>query len=331
VEYWTAGIVGAVVFYASLLAHELAHSLVAQRFRLKVSGITLWLFGGVSQLEGEPERPSQDALITVVGPLTSLVVAGLFFVLDLLLSASGGLGLVAGVAGWLALINLSLGIFNLVPAFPLDGGRLLGALLWWRSGSRRTGMHQAVRVGRIFAYALIVLGFVQLFLGSLLGGIWLAFLGWFLLSAAGAEEAGAAAQELLRSVPVSAAMSSPVVTVPDWLTVEQFVAGVAPGHHFSTYPLHGPNGALTGVVRLNELLRHSTGAAGQTRLRDVSHAIAEVPRATPGEDLSLMLRRVGGALQLRVLVFDGDRLVGIVSPADVTRLLTLRHAAQARR
>jgi Zn-dependent protease/CBS domain-containing protein len=329
-EYWIAGVVGAIGFYVCLLAHELSHAVVARRQGVKVAGITLWLFGGVSRLEGEPKRASSEAAITVVGPLTSLVVAGLCYGLALAVSATSALALAADVLAWLAYINLTLALFNLIPAFPLDGGRLLSSLLWWRSGSRRRGVQQAVRIGRFIAYGMILLGFVELFVGSLLNGVWIAFLGWFLLSAAAAEESSVSAHELLRSVPVSAAMTSPVVTVPDWLTVEQFLTSVAPSHPFTTYPLQDRDGTLTGVVRLGSLLRHPAGEQLERRLREVADPVSDAPRAQPGEDLSAMLERVGPALQRRVLVYDRDRLVGIVSPADVARLLTLRQAVQGR-
>lgn len=329
VEYWTAGVIGAVAFYACLLAHELSHSLLARRYGVRVRGITLWLFGGVSQLEGEPERPTWEAAITAAGPLTSLALAVICYVLGLAVFAVGGLRIVAFTLVWLAYINLILGLFNLIPAFPLDGGRLLGALLWWQSGSRQRGVHRAVQVGRLFAYAMIVFGFVELFLGSLLNGVWIAFLGWFLLSAASAEERGAVAHEALRSLPVSAAMTSPAVTIPDWITVEQFVAEVAHGHPFTTYPVHDPQGAVTGVVRLQDLVRWHAGDQRQQRLREVAIPIAEMPRARPDEDLTSVLDRVGADLQKRVLVYDGDQLVGIVSPADIARLLQQRRSAAA--
>lgn len=324
--YWATAVVGSILFYGCLLAHELSHAIMAQRRGVKVAGITLWLFGGVSQLESEPESAGSDALITAVGPLTSFVVAGIAFVLDRVAAGAGAPALVSALLGWLAILNLALGLFNLVPAFPLDGGRLLSAFFWWRSGSRQSGIHHAVRVGRIFAYLMIGLGLVQLFLGSILGGIWLAFVGWFLLSAAGAEDARVTARALLKSVPVSAAMTSPVVAVPDWLTVEQFLASVAPRHPFTTYPLHGPEGNLTGLIRLGDLLRVASPDRDQKRLRDFARPISEVPTAQAGEDLEAMLRRVGPALEHRVLVFDGENLVGILSAADVARLIASRQA-----
>jgi Zn-dependent protease len=314
-EYWIAGAAGAVAFYLCLLAHELAHSLVATRQGVKVSGITLWLFGGVSNLEGEPKSARSEALITAYG-----LAAGL--------RSAAAAPLLVSLLSWLGLINILLGVFNLVPAFPLDGGRLLASILWWRSGSRRQGVHQAVRVGRLIAYLMIALGLYQLFFVSVLNGAWLAFLGWFLLSAASAEEAGAEARDLLKTVPVAVAMTSPVVTVPDWLTVEQFLAAEAPRHPFTTYPVHDPSGRLTGVVRLRELLDHRTPASAEKRLSDVAHPLSDIPVARPDEDLSMLLARAGSQLDKRVLVFDGDRLVGIVSPADIARILTLKQAVQ---
>jgi Zn-dependent protease len=325
--YWTAAVVGALAFYACLLAHELSHAVVARRRGVRVAGITLWLFGGVSRLEGEPTSAGAEALLTAVGPLTSFLVAAVAFGLSLFAAAIGVPALVQDLLQWLAYLNLVLGLFNLVPAFPLDGGRLLAAFFWWRTGSRREGVRRAVRVGRVFAYGMIAFGMLELFTGQVVNGIWIAFIGWFLLSAAGAEESATTTRAAMRSVPVSAAMSSPVTSVPDWLTVEDFLRSAAAQYHFTTYPLHEPSGALTGVLRLGDLLRVAPVARMQARLRDYARPIAQVPTARPDEALDAMLERVGGALDQRVLVFDNGKLVGIVSPADVTRVVLLRQAA----
>ena len=325
--YWIVGVVGAVLFYVCLLAHELSHSLVARGHGVKVSGITLWLFGGVSQLEGEPASARDEALIAGVGPLTSLVIAGVAYGLFFLALGSA---LIAALFAYLAVVNLALGLFNLVPAFPLDGGRLLSSFLWWRSGSRQRGVHNAVQVGRVFAFLMIGAGVLELFFGAVANGIWIAFLGWFLLSAASSEEAGTNARTFLRAVPVSAAMSSPVVTLPDWVTVEQFLASVAPSHSFTTYPIHDQSGKLTGVVRLSDLVRMPADDRGTKHLVDVARPIADVPVTTPREDLSALIQRIGAAIDQRVLVFDGGSLVGILSPADVARVLTVRQAAAAK-
>ncbi|HET9781546.1 MAG TPA: site-2 protease family protein [Candidatus Dormibacteraeota bacterium] len=322
--YWIVAAIGAVLFYTCLLAHELAHALVARSHGVKVAGITLWLFGGVSRLDGEPASAWSEALIAGVGPLTSFVVAAIAFGLALATQANP---LISDLFSYLTFVNLALGVFNLVPAFPLDGGRLLSSILWWRSGSRQRGVHNAVRIGRFFAFLMIGAGVVALFFGQALNGIWIAVLGWFLLSAGGAEEAGSNVRTLLRSVPVSAAMTSPVVTLPDWVTVEQFLESVAPNHSFTTYPVHEASGRLTGVVRLSDLVRMPAGDRATRHLVEVARPIAEVPVTTPREDLSALIQRIGSALDQRVLVFDNGTLVGILSPADVARIITVRQAA----
>jgi Zn-dependent proteases len=321
VAYWVAGAAGAIVFYACLLAHELAHALVARRSGLKVAGITLWLFGGVSRLEGDPKSASAEAWIAGVGPLTSFAVALIALGLALATSANA---LVSDLLSWLAFVNLALGLFNLVPAFPLDGGRLLSSLFWWRSGSRQSGVHNAVRIGRVFAFMLIAVGVLELFSGGVVDGIWIAFIGWFLLSAGSSEEEGTTIKALLKSVPVSAAMTSPVVTVPDWLTVEQFLESVAPQHRFTTYPVHDPTGKLSGVVRLSDLMRVARPDRTEKRLSDCGRPISQVPTTRPGEELAALMERLGAAFDQRVLVFDEGQLVGILSPADVARILTVR-------
>jgi Zn-dependent protease len=325
--YWVAGVAGAVVFYACLLAHELSHALVAKRMGVKVAGITLWLFGGVSRLEGEPTSARSEALITIVGPLTSFGVALLALLLAVGASAVTGSGLVTDLLSWLAFINLSLGLFNLVPAFPLDGGRLLSSLFWWRAGSRARGVHSAVRVGRVLAYLMIAFGLFLLLSGAVLNGVWIAFIGWFLLSAASAEESGVMTKALLKSVPVSAAMTSPVITVPDWYTVSQFLGSVASQYHFTTYPLHDPSGQLSGVVRLAQLVRIPESDRERLHLLDCARPLTEIPTAQPSEDLAALVQRVGTDLDRRVLVFDVGALVGILSPVDLARVVTLRQSA----
>src|SRR5437899_3536189 len=319
--YWVAGAVGAVAFYACLLAHELAHALVAIRNGVKVAGITLWLFGGVSRRDAESQSAAGEGLSAGGGSLTSVAVAAVMFVLALLPLPV----LVSGVLAWLVFVNVALAVFNLVPAFPLDGGRLLSSWFWWRQGSRQRGVHSAVRISRVFAYLMIAFGVFELFTGQVLNGIWIAFIGWFLLSAGTQEEVGTAVRGLLRSVPVSAAMTSPVVTVPDWLTVAQFLDSIAPEHSFTTYPIHDPSGQLTGIVRLGDLVRVRR-ATEDERLKDRARPIADVPTSRPDEDLAAMIQRVGTGLDQRVLVFDGGQLVGIVSPVDVARVLAVRQA-----
>ena len=324
-SYWLAGAIAAVAFISCLLAHELAHSVVARGRGVTVSGITLWLFGGVAQLAGEPRTARDEAVIAGVGPLTSLAIAAIGAGLW---AATRPVALVAEVFMWLAFVNVALALFNLVPAFPLDGGRLLSALFWWRQGTRERGVHTAVRVGRVLAIVMIGLGVVVAFTLSLFNGIWLAIIGWFLLNAGAQEETGTVIKAALRSVPVSAAMTSPVVTIPDWLTIGQFLEAVAPEHRFTTYPIHDQGGNLTGVVRLGDLVKLGREAA-DGRLSSVARPISEIPTTRPDETLSSLIERVGAAIENRVLVYDQGRLVGILSPVDVARLIAVRQPARS--
>jgi len=328
--YWITAVIGAVVFYGCLLAHELSHSVVARRNGVQVSEITLWLFGGVSKLAGEPRSARVEALITIVGPLASILVAVVAFGLAFVVSAAGASALVSDLLVWLAVLNLSLGVFNLIPAFPLDGGRLLSSFFWWRSGTRQRGVHVAVQVGRIFAFLMIGVGALELFRADGFNGIWLAFLGWFLLSAGSAEESSTVTKALLESVPVAAAMSAPVVTVSDGLTVDEFLASEAVHHHFTTYPLRDAAGELSGVVRLNQIVREASSGGHDRKLRDLAVPMSQIPTTQPQEDLETLLERLETGLDRRVLVLDGGKLVGILSPTDVARIVTVRQALGTR-
>ena len=330
VAYWVTGVIGAIIYVACLLAHELAHSIVARRNGVQVSAISLWLFGGVSQLSGQPRSAGIEALITFVGPLTSIALAVVFYLLSLLGSAIGSLPLVVALVSWLAVLNLILGIFNLIPAFPLDGGRLLDSFFWWQTGNRQRGVHMAVQVGRVFSFLFIALGILEFFTGQVFNGLWIAFIGWFLLSAAGAEETSTASLGLLQSVPVSSAMTAPVVTLADSMTVDEFLRSEAVHHRFTTYPLHDSSEALTGVVRLNQIVRAASRGDVDRRLGQLAVPASDVPTASPGESLAAVIQRLGFDLDRRVLVLDKGRLVGILSPNDVTRTVTVRQAMDSR-
>src|SRR2546428_4309423 len=180
--YWTAGVVSAFVYLASLLAHELAHSVVAMRRGVHVEGITLWLFGGVSRFSSESSSPGAQALITFVGPLTSLLLGVVFFLVSVAVGGGASPGLLPATLAWLGYINILLGVFNLLPAFPLDGGRILQSVIWLRTGDRLRATNIAARIGMAFAFLLIAYGLVSFFAaGGLFGGDGAVFLGWVLL------------------------------------------------------------------------------------------------------------------------------------------------------
>jgi len=320
--YWTAGVVSAFVFLASLLAHELAHSVVAVRRGVKVEGITLWLFGGVSRFSTETSSPGSQALITFVGPLTSLVLGVVFYLVAVAVGGGTHPGLLAATLAWLGYINLTLGVFNLVPAFPLDGGRLLQSLIWLRTGDRLRATRIAARIGMGFAYLLIAYGLATfVFAGSLIGGIWSVFLGWFLLSAARSEEAGGMIRQALSGISMREVMTPNPVQAPDDISVEDALHGYILASRHSTFPTHDASGKLSGLLTLTALKNVAPEARVSTLVRDIACPLDKVSTAGPADPVVNLLGASESCSEGRTLVIDGGRLVGIISPSDINRLL----------
>ena len=324
VAYVIAAIVAALLFLASLLAHELAHSLVARRNGIEVESIVLWLLGGVAQLRGEAKTPGADFRIAIVGPLTSLVLAIVFGLGAAGVASLGGAGLPLGVLMYLAATNALLAVFNLIPAAPLDGGRVLRAALWQFRGDRHAAAVNAARAGRILGFVMIALGVLQVVTGRGLGGVWLALIGWFVVSAATAEEQQARLGGRLAGVKVGQVMAVRPTVLDGNLTVADFIAQVALTHQYSTYPLVDPNGRLTGLVTLNRVRAVPPELRATTRLQEIACPPSEVPIARPEESLVELLERMNGCADGRAVVVDDvGRVVGVVSASDVARSLQL--------
>jgi Zn-dependent protease/CBS domain-containing protein len=324
VDYVAAALVAAVLFLASLLAHELAHAIVARRNGVAVHSIVLWLLGGVAQLEGEPRTPGADFRIAVVGPLTSLALGVAFgavgYVADLLDAGR----LAVGVLAYLAGTNVLLALFNLIPAAPLDGGRVLRAALWRRRGDREAAAVTAARAGRVAGFGLVGLGLLETLLTGTFSGVWLALIGWFLISAATAEEQQARMGSRLSGVRVGDVMTRDPVVADGTMTLQEFVDGLAMTHQFSCYPLVDPSGRLTGLVTLNRVRAAPPGSRSTTRLRDIACPPEGVPTAGPDEPLLTLLPRMRGCSDGRAVVLDEQRrVIGVLSASDISRALQL--------
>jgi Zn-dependent protease/CBS domain-containing protein len=321
--YGLAGAVAAVLFFLSLLAHELAHALVARANGIRVEGITLWLFGGVAKLLDEPEDPVTDLKVAGVGPLVSLALGAVFAALALIASGLGADGLPVGVLTWLAIINVVLAIFNLVPASPLDGGRILRALLWRRRGDRTSAAVTASRAGRTFGLMLIALGLIEIIFVPGFGGLWFVLIGWFIMTAAGAEEQHAQLRHRLAGVRVGDIMSADPVTVPARMSVADLVEDYVWRHRFNAFPVVDDAGRPVGLVTLNRVKDVALEQRPLVPVERIACPMDEVPTASPDEELTALLTHMGGAADGRVLVMTDDRLVGIVSPTDVARSLEI--------
>jgi Zn-dependent protease len=323
--YLVAGIVAAVLFFGSLLAHELAHAVVARRNGVEVDGITLWLFGGVARLRAEAATPGADFRIAVVGPLTSLVVGIVCGAVATALRAAGGPGLAVEVLAYLAGVNLLIAVFNLIPAAPLDGGRVLRAALWrWRH-DRVAAAVTAARVGRVFGYVLIALGIVQVLLGAGFNGIWMVLIGLFIVNAASAEEQRSLFGATLDGIRVRDVMTPNPVTADPATTLDRFIAETALRHRFSSYPLTDSSGQLTGMATLNRVRAVPVERRALTRLGDIACPLDRLPTATPDEPVLALLQRMTGCADGRAAVLDDvRRVIGVVSPTDISRTVLMR-------
>ncbi len=323
--YILAGIAGVLLFYASLLAHELGHAIMARRLGTRVDGITLWLFGGVARLSGNAVSGNAELAITLIGPAITVVVGIAFALLSALLGTLNIFPLTADVFAWLARINLVLAVFNLIPAFPLDGGRVLRALIWRFTHNQSRATAIAAGLGRAFGVLMIVggLGLVFLQQFTLINGLWFAVLGWFLFSAAGSEELQTRLQRSLAGVRVRDVMAPDPVTAPDWITVEDFIARFAMLHHALAYPLRSFDGQLSGLLTLQDLSRVGPQARASTQVRDVAHGLAGIPTVGPDDPLVDLLQSLDHPDAAYALVMDAGLLVGLITPAEVRRAIEL--------
>ncbi|HEU4422651.1 MAG TPA: site-2 protease family protein [Pilimelia sp.] len=315
--YWVVAVLTTVLFVASLLAHELAHALVARHYGVRVERVTLWLLGGVAELSGQPATPRQDLRIAAVGPLTSLAAAGVFFTAAV--ATAGWLPPVAVVAvAWLAWINVVLAVFNLLPAAPLDGGRVLRALLWRHWGDQVRAQLVAVRAGRGLGGGLIALGFLQILLTGTLSGLWLALLGWFLVAAAGAEQQAARLSARLGGLTVRSAMDRlPAVGRIDH-SVQDFLEAIATARQ-RVFPVVDPLGRPAGIVTLATLARVAPAARSRTPLGAVMLPVTETVEADrPLADVAALATG-----STAVLVADHGILVGTLTAADIARAVDL--------
>ncbi|PZG89642.1 site-2 protease family protein [Streptomyces sp. NTH33] len=337
--YWAAGLCTAVVFFASLLAHELAHAVVARRNGVEVDDIVLWLLGGAARLKSEASGPGAELRIAGVGPLVSLLLGGLFALGAWLLDTASVSGVVVEMVSWLAGINVLLALFNALPAAPLDGGRLLRAFLWWRTGDRLRATAGATAAGRVFGWLLVVLGVIAFMRTGAFGGLWLALIGWFLIAAATAEGRQAHLRGVLAGVPVREAMTPEPLTVPADTTVAGFLTDPSYRYRYrhSAFPVTEDgdgdgDGTLIGLVTLDSARRVPQAEAHAVTVRQVMVPLPQVTVAGPDSSLADLLPRMEPGAEHRVLVVDDGRLVGIVSLSDVSRTVNwLMNTAPGRR
>ena len=317
--YVAMAVSAAVLFFASLLLHELGHALQARREGMEIEGITLWLFGGVAQFKGMFPSPGAEFRIAIAGPLVSLAIGVMFLAAALVLGLPAA---VDGVVTWLGMINLILLVFNLIPALPLDGGRVLRSALWARSGDLGKATRSSSRIARGFAYLLIGAGLAEVVLLGTFSGIWLAFLGWFLLQAAAGEVRALAVQEALTGLRVADLMVRDPATVDQNMSLGRFMDDVVWSRRFTTYPVTD-NGHVVGLLPFRRVAQVPRSEWEERSVRDCMLGLDEVPVLAPDDRLTDVADRLGENGVNRALVVEDGRLAGLLSITDVARALEL--------
>ncbi|MGP3948981.1 site-2 protease family protein [Streptomyces sp. 7N604] len=325
--YVLASAVGAVLLMGSLLLHEAAHAVAARRKGVPVEDVTLWALGGVTKM-GRPRTAAVALLVALSGPLTSLAIGGAALGAGIGFHALSGAAVPTAVLVWLGWANLFLGVFNLLPAAPLDGGRVVQAFLWWRTGDRDRAERAAGRSGQVLGVLLMAGGWVAFLRGNT-GGLWLMLIGLFVVITASAERQRARLATALRGVRVSDAMSSPAVTGPDWLTVARFIDEVAAQAGHSALPLLDFEGRPSGLVDVRRLAAVPSERREALRVREVATPLSQCTTAAPDDLLNDVLDRTRTSAGIRILVMDNSHLQGIITAHDVSRLLQ-RHTLAGR-
>jgi Zn-dependent protease len=323
--YLRMAVVASLLFLAAIALHELGHSWVARREGIEVDSITLWLFGGVSQLKGRFKSPGAEFRVAAAGPLVSIVLGVLFVVI----AVAGLPSEVDGVAAWLGYINLILAAFNLLPAAPLDGGRVLHSILWRAKGDFAWATRVASEIGQGFAYLFIALGLAMFIFEGSFSGAWLAFIGWFLLQGAKAEARYVATEQALGDLRVRDLMARNPVTVDADSTIGRFMDDVAGSHRFTTYPvLEG--GRPVGLLAFAAVAAVPRSDWDTRRVRDTMFPLDDVPLLTEDQLAVDALEELSAPTGNRGLVVDDGHLAGLLSITDIARAFEVgRSPAQA--
>lgn len=321
--YWITALITSLLFFVSVLVHELAHALLARVHGLTVTRMTLFIFGGIEELEQAPRSPGSELQIALVGPGISLLLASLFYGLTLPFANTGTPE--EAVLDYVAFINLALGLINLLPGFPLDGGRIMRALLWKFTGDYRRAARTATLAGQSSAYLLIVLGIGGFFTGNFFDGMWIIFIGWFLLSAGQSAHTQELIQTALRDVTVKRAMNPAPVTVPANISVQKLFDEYFQPMNISSAPVM-QGGYLAGLVTLAEVSQVQRENWGKTPVGYIMRLKEQIFIVTPDQSLSTVLQSMLARGISLVPVVQDDLLIGVLNLESVISYLQQRRS-----
>jgi len=321
--YWVMGVVGALGLFASIIFHEFCHSLVARHFGMTMKGITLFIFGGVAEMGDEPPSARAEFLMAAAGPLSSLFIAAVAFLIYLLGLQSHWPTPVNGVLRYLAYINALLAGFNLLPAFPLDGGRILRSILWGAKDNLRWATRVSANIGAAFGIGLILLGILQVISGNFIGGLWMFLIGMFLRGAAQMSYQQVLVRSALEGEPVKRFMSAQPVTVPPTITVEELVEDYIYKHHFAMFPVVADE-KLVGCITTREVKEVPREEWGRRTIGSLVRQCSTDNTVPPETDAVKALALMNQTGNTRLLVVDQGRLVGVVTLKDLLDFFSLK-------
>ena len=321
--YWLMGIVGAAGLFISIIVHEISHSLVARRFGIPMGGITLFIFGGVAEMNEEPPSSKSEFLMAAVGPLSSFFIALVFYWIYNVGNQGGWPDPVNGVVGYLAMINGLLGAFNLVPAFPLDGGRILRSILWKLKNNLREATRISSQIGSVFGVLLIILGVFTVLRGNFIGGMWWFLIGMFLQGAAKASYQQLLTRKALEGEPIRRFMQTDPVTVPPNISIQQFVEDYIYKYHFKLFPVVAA-GKLIGCATTKQVKEVPREEWNQKSVGEIAIKVSPENTIEPHADALKALSLMNRSGTSRLMVIEGDRLVGIITLKDMLNFLSLK-------
>lgn len=321
--YWIMGVTGAMGLFVSILIHEFSHSLVARRYGLDIKGITLFIFGGVAEMKDEPETPKIEFLMAIAGPIASLVLSLLFGALYVAADTFGLSVSITGILWYLSAINMLLAVFNMLPAFPTDGGRILRALLWWIKGNINWATQVASRISLLFAVAMIFMGFMQLVGDNSIGGLWWILIGSFLFSAANTSYERLLLKQSFEGKTVRHFMNETPVTVPYHITLQEFVDSYLYPYHYKMFPVTR-NDRIVGLITVGILKSHLHEAWKHLEVGKVmqpQNAENSIEARTPINEALTKMTETGIS---RMLVTEQGRIVGIITLKDLLEYIALK-------